>query len=105
MDKFSVGSEVVLLDVNDIREKNNRREAKGRDIDVGWNHLFDDMIGQTFTIEEVRHISRDGRPVYRLRFAPYGGRAWWCEECWLEHAVMDASESQLALNDFFSEFG
>ena len=99
MDKFSVDSEVVLLDVNDIRQHEN-----GYYDDVGWNHMFDDMIGQTFIIEEVRHISRDGRPVYKLRFIPHS-RSWWCEECWLEHAVMDASESQLALNDFFSEFG
>lgn len=97
MDKFSVGSEVVLLDVNDIRKKN------GYD-DVGWNNVFDDMIGQTFIIDEVRHTSRDGRPVYKLRFIPYG-RSWWCEEFWLEHAIMDASESQQALNNFFSEFG
>ena len=97
MDKFSVGSEVVLLDVNDIRGKNGHN-------DVGWTSEYNDMIGQTFTVEDVRHISPGERPVYKLRFIPHG-RAWWCEECWLEHAIMDATESQLALNDFFSEFG
>ena len=100
MDKFSVGSEVILLDVNDIRGKRDRD-------DVGWNSAFNVMIGQTFRIKEVHHMS-DGRPVYRLRFiiTPQEiARDWWCEECWLEHAIMDASESQAALNDFFSEFG
>lgn len=92
--KYKSGDMVILLDVPEIRKKN-----ESFTYDVGFNDGLLCSIGHIFSIQAVHHM--DGRFVYLLLLSyGTGNIPWRVEEDWID----PAGDYNVKLDAFLDEW-